>query len=314
MATQFDILTLRPISTFGILGAGTLGWRIGLQAALSGYRVLMYDIAEQQLLQAQQQQATLAEKLVRAGRYTSTSCIEALAHIETTTDANDFAERVDFVSESVTEDLALKRDLWAAFAGKWQPHTVLTTNTSYLLPSAMADVVGDAARFCAFHFHDVFEARVVDVMPHPGTAPEVVQSLLKLGVQLKQIPVEIKAETPGYLFNHMLMAFLGAAGQLLSKDKASVEDIDRSWMGNMGTRIGPFGMLDQIGLDTVDKILSAREDAKSKAFRQVLQPLLAAGHLGSKSGKGFYTYPQPAYAKAGFLEGVSAAEEPARHA
>ena len=291
-----------PITCFGILGAGTLGWRIGLQAALSGYTTLLYDVSAPQLERAQRLQANMLGRLVHKGHYPEAFAKTAHDRITVTTDAAEFAERVDFVSESVTEQLELKRDVWSGFAERWTPGTRLTTNTSYLLPSQLADVVGDAANFCAFHFHDVFDARVVDVMPHADTDAALVSWLMRLGRTLRQVPVHVSRETSGYLFNHMLMAYLGAAGHLLASDTASAQDIDRSWMGNLGTRIGPFGMMDQVGLDTVLHILSARTDRRSVAFRELIAPMVAAGRLGRKSGEGFYAYPDPAFARAEFLQ------------
>ncbi len=294
-------IDLRPIHTFGIVGAGTLGWRIGLQAAISGYEVLMLDLSEEVLAKAVTFQGKLLESLIKREAYGSLDLVAVKSRIATTTDAHRFTNTVDFVSESVTEDLVLKQKVWAQLAGCWRPGTVLTTNTSYLLPSSMAGQSGDPARFCAFHFHDVFDARVVDVMPHPGTDPSLVPWLMELGRRLHQIPVHVERETPGYLFNHMLMAYIGAAGQLLAKGKGSVEAIDRSWMGNMGSPVGPFGMLDQIGLDTVMHILAVRTDSASKAFLEVVEPLVTAGRLGVKTRGGFYDYPHPDYKRVDFL-------------
>jgi len=296
-------MTYKKIETFGILGAGTLGWKIGLQAAISGYKVLMYDISSEQLAKATAFQTKLAARLFNTGRIDKTTHDTALTRIKSTSDAKIFSSTVDFVSESITEDLPLKRKVWGDFSGQWKDGIILTTNTSYLLPSQLVDVIGGNTRnFCAFHFHDVFEARVVDVMGHTSTSQEVISFLIGLGKELNQIPVHVEHETSGYLFNAMLMAYLGAAGKLLAKGKASVEAIDRSWMGNMGTAIGPFGMMDVVGLDTVDKILSVRSDRQSIAFREVISPLVAAGNLGVKTGTGFYTYPNPSYANEAFLK------------
>ena len=303
-------MTLREIKIFGILGAGTLGWKIGLQAAISGFEVLMFDISSEQLTRSTNFQAQFCKRLVKSGAISEGDSKAALSRISITTDQSAFASTVDFVSESVTEDLELKRRVWESFSGSpahsakargWKEHTVLTTNTSYLLPSQMVDTVGDEERFCAFHFHDVFDARVVDVMGHPKTSSDVIQFLMDLGRKLNQIPVHVTQETPGYLFNAMLMAYLGAAGNLLAKGKASVEAIDRSWMGNMSTAIGPFGMMDVVGLDTVDHILRVRTDRQSIAFREVITPFIKEGKLGVKSGEGFYTYPKPSYADRDFL-------------
>ena len=289
------------ITTFGVLGAGTLGWRIGLQAAISGFDVLLLDVSDDVLAKAQRLQSELLEKLIRRGRVTEEPPRAILQRIATTTDGAAFAKTVDFVSESVTENLELKRRVWSGLAGKWKPDILLTTNTSYLLPSQMAQASGDPANFCAFHFHDVFEARVVDVMPHPGTAERVVDELLALGRRLHQIPVHVQQETKGYLFNAMLMSYLGAAGHLLAQGKGSVEDIDRSWMGNFGVGVGPFGMMDQIGLDTVRHVLSSQTDRRSLAFAELIDPYVKAGKLGVKTGEGFYTYPKPRYRDADFL-------------
>ncbi len=294
-------MTLREIQTFGILGAGTLGWKIGLQAAISGFEVLMFDISNEQLERSTNFQAQLCKRLVRTGILSEDDSAEALERISITTDQSAFASKVDFVSESVTEELELKRKVWESFSGKWKEHVVLTTNTSYLLPSQMVDVVGDPERFCAFHFHDVFDARVVDVMGHPNTSEKVIAFLIDLGRKLNQIPVHVEHETSGYLFNAMLMAYLGAAGNLLARGKATVEAIDRSWMGNMSTAIGPFGMMDVVGLDTVDHILRVRTDRQSIAFREVITPYVSKGKLGVKSGEGFYSYPKPSYANPEFL-------------
>ncbi len=289
------------MQVFGILGAGTLGWKIGLQAAISGFDVLMYDLSEGVLAKAAEFQAQTFDRLVKLGRVEAHSKSDTLGRIRSTTDPSAFAKTVDFVSESITEELELKQKVWTSFAGRWKPSILLTTNTSYLLPSQMAAQSGDPSNFCAFHFHDVFEARVVDVMPHPGTATQHIETLMALGRRLNQIPVHVQRETSGYLFNRMLMAYLGAAGGLLAKDLANIEDIDRSWMGNMGMPIGPFGMLDQIGLDTVAHILHTRKDEASQAFASVIAPLIEAGHLGVKTGRGFYRYPRPAFAQTGFL-------------
>lgn len=294
-------MTNPQIDCFGILGSGTLGYRIGLQAALSGYTTLLYDLTDAALDNARQQQDALLGRLIRKKQLNEAFAKTALKRINFTTDAARFADQVDFVSESVTENLALKREVWTSFAERWKPGTRLTTNTSYLLPSQLVDAVGRPELFCAFHFHDVFEARVVDIMPHPGTDPNFVSWLIDLGRVLNQVPVHVKRETSGYLFNHMLMAYLGAAGHLLASDKATAQDIDRSWMGNLGTRVGPFGMMDQVGLDTVLHILSERTDRRSRAFFDLIEPMVKAGQLGAKSGEGFYTYPRPAYAAPDFL-------------
>jgi 3-hydroxybutyryl-CoA dehydrogenase len=169
------------------------------------------------------------------------------------------------------------------------------------LPSQFATESGAPDRFCAFHFHDVFHANVVDVMPHPTTATWVVDLLMDFGKIIHQTPVFIQNESPGYLYNAMLVALIGAAGDLKTRDIGSIQDIDRSWMGNMKSNIGIFGMLDQIGLDTAWHVVSPRKDSKSVRFANLLKQYVEQGKLGVKTGEGFYKYPNPEFKNPNFL-------------
>lgn len=297
-------LKLTDIKNVLILGSGTLGLRIGLQAAISGFNSTLYDINESTFEPARKIQNTILENLVGKKLLSPEDAAAAKSRITFTTDPVKAASDADFVSESVLENLELKKKVWAQFAKLCPPHTVFTTNTSYLMPSLFAAETGRPERFCAFHFHDVFMANVVDVMPHPGTAPWVVDLLMELGKKLNQTPVFVKKESPGYIFNAMLVALIGAAGALVTYDIASIEDVDRSWMGNFKMERGPFGILDLIGLETVWHVTHSMTDAKSKKFADLLKTYVDAGKLGVKTGEGFYTYPNPRFQESNFITGA----------
>ena len=228
---------------------------------------------------------------------------EVLNRISFTTNPKDAANNIDLVSESVTEDIELKKKVWAQFGELCPPHTLFTTNTSYLLPSQFAKATSRPTRFCAFHFHDVFVANVVDIMPHPTTEPWVTDLLMQLGKRLHQTPILVAKESNGYIFNFMLINILSSAATLLIKGVGSIEDIDRSWMGNFKTPIGPFGMMDQVGLDTAWHIISAQNTIQSKDFQALLQSYIDQNKLGIKNGTGFYNYPGPKYQEKGFVSG-----------
>lgn len=291
------------IKNITIIGSGTLGSRIGLQAALSGYRVIFYDITEPILDQAKVVTDKIMRQLIKANLLTEEKKAEALNRMRFTTDLTIALNDCDLISESVTEELSIKEKVWKQIGELAPAKTIFTTNTSYLLPSQLATISGRPEKFCAFHFHDVFYARVVDIMPHPGTDPMLIPLLQEAGKKLNQVPVIVKKESAGYIFNFMLMALLGAAGKLKTKNIASIEDIDRSWMVNFHMPTGPFGVIDNIGLDTAWHVVKEREDAPSQAFAKLLKEYIDQGKLGEKTGEGFYKYPKPTYRDAEFLKG-----------
>ena len=126
--------------------------------------------------------------------------------------------------------------------------------------------------------------------------------LTEFGRSIDQIPVVVEQESPGYIFNAMLMSVLGAAGALVTFNITSIENVDKSWMGNFKMNIGPFGMLDEIGLDTAWHVVKERKDPKSKKFAELLANYIDDGKLGMKTGEGFYKYPNPSYKSSNFLQ------------
>ncbi|RBP51585.1 3-hydroxyacyl-CoA dehydrogenase NAD-binding domain-containing protein [Arenicella xantha] len=294
--------TVDQINHVLVAGAGTLGLRIALRCALDGYKVTLFDISESQLESAQGLHGYLLKGLLKNQKITSAQAELVPANLSYTNDLDKAVVGVDLVSESVTEDVELKNSFYQTLTPKLAPGVILTSNTSFLMPSALVDSVREPAMFCAFHFHDVFNQVVVDVMPHATTDPRVVELLMEFGRRINQIPVHVQKETPGYLYNAMLMSILGKAAELLIDEAGSIQDIDRSFMGNFGTPAGPFGMLDQIGLDTAWHIANSQPDAASQRFAELLKSYIDQGKLGFKTGEGFYQYPKPEFAQAEFLQ------------
>jgi len=284
-----------------ILGAGTLGSRVGLQAAISNYHVVIYDIHESALQQSRGVMDKVLRYAVKIQLIKEEDKPSILSRIKFTMNPTEAVVNADIISESVTEDPSIKEKVWKQFGEIAPEKTIFTTNTSYLLPSHFATLSGRPEKFCAFHFHDVFTARVVDIMPHPGTHPDIIPLLFDFGKKLNQVPVLVKKEWPGYMFNFMLMSLIGAAGRLKIKDVGSIEDIDKSWMVNFHMPMGPFGILDNVGLDTAWRVTKDREDEASKSFAALLKSYVDQGKLGEKSGEGFYKYPNPSYKNPDFL-------------
>ncbi len=290
-----------------IIGAGTMGQQIGLQCAMHGYQVTLYDLAPEMLAAATEQIKVYADHLVATDRLSQDEAEAALARITSTTDPAQAAQ-ADLLSESVPEDPTLKGQVLAQFNRLCPAHTIFTTNTSMLLPSMFAEATGRPPQFAALHFHQiVWESNVVDIMPHPGTAAETVELLQQFAQRIGQIPIVLQKENYGYVFNSMLGALNRAAISLAAKEVASIEDIDRAWMGVMKTRIGPMGILDVIGLKTAWDITAywakTLPDPELQTNADFLKQYVDRGWLGVKTGRGFYSYPEPAYQQPGFLEG-----------
>lgn len=295
------MISINDISRFAVIGSGTMGARIGLQAALSGFEVTLYDIDSNAFKRAEKEYDRISTMLIKSGKYKRTDLESARRQIHYTTLLPEACKGADFISENVYEEIHLKKNVWNEISSLIGQHTILTTNTSYLLPSDFAMECGAPSRFCAFHFHDVFTARVVDIMPHPGTPASLIDLLYAMGLKLNQIPVIIRKETHGYIFNKLFGGILLQSGIMLTEGIASVEDIDRSWMGNFGMTIGPFGMMDEVGLDTLYKVLRMLQSPGSEKFIELVRQYNSEGRLGVKAGKGFYHYPNPSFKNKDFL-------------
>jgi len=147
-------------------------------------------------------------------------------------------------------------------------------------------------------------------MPHPGTDPAVTELVRQFAVSIGQVAIMLRKESNGYVFNAMLSSICTAAMTLVTSGVASIEDVDRAWMGVMRMPLGPFGMMDQMGLKTVwhvnDYWANHAQEIPANQIKvnaDFLKAYVEKGELGAVTKKGFYTYPNPAYARPDFLAG-----------
>ena len=300
-------MKLSDIKKVLILGAGTMGQQIGLQCAMNGYEVVYYDLNQEILDKAVKRVTKLANWYASTSRLTPEQLQQTLARIRTATDPAEAAKDADIISESVPEDPDIKAEVFARFNRLCPEHTIFTSNTSMLIPSMFSEATGRPDKLCALHFHDLRASTVVDVMPHPGTDPAVTQLVHDFAVSIGCIVIMLHRENHGYVFNTMLSSLFFSALTLASNEVSSVEDIDRSWMGVTYMPMGPFGIMDQVGLSTVwtitDYWAKKMGDPQAQRNADFIKKYVDRGELGYKTGKGFYTYPGPAYQKPGFLSG-----------
>jgi len=290
-----------------IIGGGTMGRQIALHFAMHGCNVVIYDIQEEFLTKALSGIQKIAGSYVRLKRITQEAAETAIGRIKTTTIPEEAAADIDLVSEAVPEDPVLKGKVFSLFHSLCPPRTIFTTNTSTLLPSMFAEVTGRPEKFLALHFHDLRTSAVVDIMPHSGTNEETIHVVQGFAKRMELIDILLRKESSGYVFNAMFAAFLGSAQTLAANDIASIEDIDRAWMGVMNMPIGPFGLMDSVGIDTAWMVTAywAKQtgDAQSQKNADFLKQFVDRGEVGQKTGKGFYRYPGPLFRQPGFIAG-----------
>lgn len=300
-------MNIDDIKKIAIVGAGNMGQQIGVQCAINSFEVVLYDVNQEILDKAVQRTGKLLKYFVTANKITEKEAKAAMGRIKGTTNKEEAALDADLISESVPEDPIIKEKVLSEFNSLCPERTIFTTNTSTLVPSSFAEGTGRPDKLVALHFHDVRTTNMVDIMPHLGTSEETFKMVCEFASRIGQIPIVLKKENPGYVFNFMLTALFDSAQTLAANGVTSVEEIDRSWMGVIGMQIGPFGLMDSIGIDTVYKVTeywaNKENDEQKKKNADFLKRYVDKGHLGQKSRHGFYSYPNPLYQDLDFIKG-----------
>ncbi|MCA0900057.1 MULTISPECIES: 3-hydroxyacyl-CoA dehydrogenase [Microbulbifer] len=302
----------KTIKKICYIGAGTMGSYNALIAAIAGYQVTLFDQDEDALLTVRARQQEIAGLLIASGKVSQVAIDNCWARVRTCSDLAVAIGDADLVSESVTESLEIKRTVLRQLEALMRPGTLLTSNTSALLPSDMDVGLRDGETFAALHSY--LGAPLMDIVPGPRASERVVAVLEQYVRSLGCVPMVLHKEYPGYILNSLLGPLLTTAMLLVSRSRATVEQVDRAWMRHMGGTMGPFGMMDLFGLNVVldswRRPAQTHHRAQFKAeIIRCLQPIVAAGHTGMKSGQGFYCYPAPTYASESFLRSEPVCEE-----
>lgn len=278
-----------------VLGTGVLGSQIAFQTAFHGFDVVAYDIDDAALERAADRFRGLAARYAADAVEGAQDggATAAIPRIRLTTDLTDAVAAADLVIEAVPENLDLKQGIYRTIAGAAPASTIFATNSSTLLPSALADSTGRPARFLALHFaNEIWSHNTAEVMGTPDTDSGVYAQVVEFARRIGMVPIEIKKEKAGYLLNSLLVPFLQAAGELLVDGIAEPEAIDATWRIGTGAPAGPFEIYDIVGLTTAYNI-SRMGDAKQQAFADLLKErYIDQGKLGVATGEGFYTYPR----------------------
>lgn len=295
---------MTPIRTVAIIGAGTMGRRIAFDCVRSGVRTRLYDAAPGVAEEAVQWVRATMDHWRQEGRVATDVVDRAVVLLQASKDLGECARDADLAFESVPENVALKRRVFAELDAALPPNAFLVSNTSAIPPSRLAIATGRPERVLNVNFGHLGH-RKVEMMGHAGTALETIAVVSAFLRELGLILIVVRGESVGYATNRVWRAVKKEVLKLLDRGLVSAEDIDRGWMLDWGTNIGPCGLMDHIGLDVVRDIeLIYYDESGDESDRPppLLDRMLAAGKLGTKSGAGFYRYPNPNYEQPGFLD------------
>lgn len=264
-----------------------MGSRISLACAMNGFTVKVYDKNPDFKKSMPQNIQYFIDYLKKTDRITASQIQNVANSISYHDDLADALESSDLVSESIIESIEVKKEVWSEIDKLSGKDTILSTNTSSLMPSSFADVVKKKSNFCAYHFHDLFDAKVVDIMPIEQTSSEVISRLYDFSPKIDQVPIILKKENPGYAFNAMLIPWLMSACDLVRKQVSTPEEINQCWVVNTGSAKGPIELIDQVGLDTFHHVCTSSGDPLAlKNAEFIKETYIDKGELGEKSGKG----------------------------
>ncbi len=278
-----------------IIGSGLMGSGIAQVAAASGCDVTIVDLDEGRVDAAIQGIRRRLEREVERGRLAREDATAAGGRITGSADIEGLriAQGMDVVIEAVVEDLGVKTRIFKQLGQVCGPNTLLSSNTSSLPLSNLAAASGRPERVIGLHFFNPpWALKLVEIVSTASTTDETLTDALALCEKLGRAPVQVK-DTPGFIVNRLLVPFIFDAIQMLDSGTATAADVDSACKLGLNHTMGPLATADLIGLDTLQLIAESMfEEYGEPRFKSptLLRRLVALGHLGRKTGRGFFRY------------------------
>ena len=304
-----------------VAGGGVLGSQIALQSAFCGFNVKIWLRSEGSIERAKPKLerfkniylATLEEMKTNPLAYCrgftnkekltdeeidalKEQTVKAYESLVLTNSYEEACEDADLVIEAIAENPEQKIAFYKDLADYLPDKTILVTNSSTLLPSMFAEYTGRAEKYLALHFaNNIWQNNTAEVMGHAGTEAEYYDKVVKFAEDINMVPLKLKKEQPGYILNSMLVPFLTAAESLYAEEVADFETIDLTWVLATGAPLGPFRIIDVVGLTTAYNIVSMDPRAQDPNSTQAkiaaqLKARIDEGKTGINAGEGFYKY------------------------
>jgi 3-hydroxybutyryl-CoA dehydrogenase len=286
----------RPVERIGVVGAGTMGAGIAQVAALGGYETRLHDPISEALETGIGRLHRALAKGASKGLWSEDDADQASGRVGAAASIGDLGE-CDLVVEAAPEELGLKRELFATLADACGPEAILASNTSSLPITAIAVEVPNRERVVGMHFFNPPALmKLVEVVATVNSTPAALDATTEVGRRMGRTPIRAK-DSPGFIANRLARPFTLESLRMLADGVADAETIDRVCRLGGGFRMGPFELIDLIGLDvnlSVARSFYAQGDQVERwRPSQVQEELVAAGRLGRKSGRGFYDYGDP---------------------
>lgn len=290
-----------------VAGSGVLGSQIAYQTAFKGFDVTVYDINDAAIEASKERIAKLQENYKKDLNASDEEVKAAFERMAFHTDLATAVADADLVIEAIPEVVAIKTEFYTNL-GKVAPEkTIFATNSSTLLPSQFADATGRPEKFLALHFaNTIWLNNTAEIMKHAGTDMQVFDDVVEFAKAIGMVALPLHKEQPGYILNSLLVPLLDAAELLLVNEVSDAETIDKTWMIATKAPMGPFAILDVVGINTAYNIVSAKAAATGREDYKKLAAMLKTdyidqGKLGKATGEGFYKYPNPNYLNPDFL-------------
>ena len=281
------------VKTVAVLGAGIMGRGIAYASALAGYGTRLQDSSREALAKARSEIETTLDKGVAAGKVESAAAASAKSRLVQAETLEAAAQGADLVIEAVPEDMRLKLEIFGALDKLAPSHAILASNTSSLSITEMAGATKRAKQVVGMHFFNpVHRMKLLEIVRGLETSDATIAAAAEVGTRMGKECVTVR-ESPGFVTSRINAMIGNEAFYMLQEGVASARDIDRALKLGLNHPMGPFELVDLVGLDTRLSILRFLHRTLGEKFRPcpLIEQYVAAGRLGRKTGRGVYDYP-----------------------